>query len=325
MSTFVDPPILTAEQAVERLQALPRPWAGDYLAMYSNWLGGIVTDPWLMSVPLDDHLVHRGDGVFEATKCLNGRIYLFERHLERLHRSAEGIHLAPPLSREQLTALARAVVRSCGQKDCMLRIYLSRGPGGFTTNPFECPQPGLYLMVGRSHPPAAAAYEHGVQVGMSQVPSKSGFFASVKSCNYLPNVLLKREAVSRGWDFAICLDAEGHLAEGSTENIGLVDPEGRLLLPLPGNILEGTTAGRAMELAQDMGLAGVECRALSVADLEQAAEAMLFGTTLDVLPVTRVDGRPVGSGSPGPVARELLKRLRDDILHNPAVSTPVWE
>ncbi|RJX28816.1 MAG: hypothetical protein C4525_15395 [Desulfarculus sp.] len=329
MPDYANPPILTPEQAVARLQALPRPWAGDYLAMYSNWLGGIVTEPWLMSAPLDDHLVHRGDGVFEATKCLHGRIYLLQRHLERLHHSAAGIHLAPPLSRAQLTSLAQAVVRAGGEKDCMLRIYLSRGPGGFTTNPFECPEPGLYLMAGRIHPPAETAYEKGVQVGVSRVPSKSGFFASVKSCNYLPNVLLKREAVSRGWDFAVCLDAEGHLAEGSTENIGLVDQEGRLLLPRPDNILEGTTVRRAVELAQDMvsqgALAGVERRALRVADLEQAAEAMLFGTTLDVLPVTRLDGRPIGSGQPGPVARELLRRLRQDILHNPAMSTPAWE
>ncbi|MEW5911420.1 MAG: aminotransferase class IV [Thermodesulfobacteriota bacterium] len=324
MSTYADPPILSPEEAVQRLKALPRPWASDYLAMYSIWLGGIVTDPWLMSVPMDDHLVHRGDGVFEATKCVHGRIYLFERHLERLHRSAAGIHLTPPLTRTELTALAKAVVRAGGQRDCMLRIYLSRGPGGFTTNPFECPQPGLYLVAGRAHPPAPGAYEHGVQVGVSQMPSKSGFFASVKSCNYLPNVLLKREAVNRGWDFAVCLDADGHLAEGSTENVGLVDPQGRLLLPLPENILEGTTVGRCTELAQDMGLS-VERRALTVEDLKQASEAMLFGTTLDVLPITRLAGRPLAGGRPGPVAQELLRRLRQDILHNPAMSTPVWE
>lgn len=329
MSRYPDPPILDEKQAIERLRALPRPWAGDYLAMYSNWLGGIVIEPWLMSVPLDDHLVHRGDGVFEATKCIQGRIYLFERHLDRLERSAAGIHLEPPLGRDQLTELAQAVVRAGGEKDCMLRIYLSRGPGGFTTDPFECLRPGLYLMAGRLHPPPAMAYARGVQVGISRVPAKSGFFASVKSCNYLPNVLLKREAITRGWDFAVCLDAHGCLAEGSTENIGLVDRAGRLLLPRPENILEGTTVRRAAELAQEMTargqLAGVERRPLSVADLEAAAEAMLFGTTLDVLPVSRLDGRPVGGGAPGPVATELLRLLREDIRHNPEMSTPVWE
>ncbi len=324
------PDILSEEQAIGRLQELPRPWADDdYLAMYSNWLGGIVTQPWLMSVPIDDHLVHRGDGVFEATKCEAGRIYLFERHLDRLERSAASIHLQLPISREELTGLARAVIRAGGQRDCMLRIYLSRGPGGFTTNPFECPEPGLYLMVGYIHPLPPETYANGVQVGISRVPGKSGFFASVKSCNYLPNVLLKREAVQQGWDFAVCLDTEGYLAEGSTENIGLVSPDGCLLLPLPGNILEGTTVRRATELAAGLVaeglLAGSERRALTVSDLKAAKEVMLFGTTLDVLPVSTIDGRAVDGGQPGPVAVELRRRLRDDILNNPEMSTAVWE
>ncbi len=320
------PPILSEEQAIQRLKQRPRPWAKDYLAMYSSQAGGIVTEPWLMCVPLDDHMVHRGDGVFEATKCVAGRIYQFQRHLERLARSAASIQLELPLALEELEALAVAVVRAGGQPECMVRLYVSRGPGGFTTNPFECPEPGVYVMVGKPHPLPDQAYERGVQIGISQVPSKSGFFASVKSCNYLPNVLLKREALNKGWDFAIGLDESGRVAEGSTENIGLVDDKGRLLLPPPVHILEGITARRAMELARDMVAEGllraVEHRPLAVEDLRRASEVMLFGTTLDVLPVTRLEGQPLGSGRPGPVARELLKRLRHDILHNFEMSTP---
>ena len=316
-------------QAMERLKALPRPWAADYLAMYSNWLEGVVTDPWLMSVPIDDHLVHRGDGVFEATKCIDGRIYLFERHLERLEGSAAAIYLEPPLGRRELAGLAAAVVRAGGQRECMLRIFLSRGPGGFTTNPFECPQAGLYLMASRLHPLPEGAYEQGVNLGVSAVPAKSGFFAGVKSCNYLPNVLLKREALTRGWDFAVCLDPEGYLAEGSTENFGLVDQAGVLRLPPAMHILEGTTVKRAVELAQGLvrsgGLGGVERGDIKAEDLGAAQEVMLFGTTLDVLPVTRVDGAPVGGGSPGPVAQELRRLIKDDIAHNPEMSLAVWE
>ncbi|MBU1277000.1 MAG: aminotransferase class IV [Proteobacteria bacterium] len=321
-------PLLSPDQALARLKALPRPWAGDYLAMYSNWLGGIVTEPWLMSVPIDDHLVHRGDGVFEATKCLGGRIYLFERHLDRLEGSAASTHLELPVTRRELGALAAAVVRAGGQRECMLRIFLSRGPGGFSTNPFECPAPGLYLVASRIHPPAEESYERGVNLGVSLVPAKSGFFAGVKSCNYLPNVLLKREAITRGWDFAVCLDPDGYLAEGSTENMGLVDQAGNLLLPPPDHILEGTTAKRAMELAQTLvergQLAGVARRHLKVEELQSAAEVMLFGTTLDVLPVSRIDGKPVAGGQVGPVAKELRRLIQQDIAHNPAMSMAVW-
>jgi len=316
-------------QAIERLKALPRPWASEYLAMYSNWLDGIVTDPWLMSLPLDDHMVHRGDGVFEAIKCVHGRIYLLPRHLERLEGSAAAIHLEPPLGRREMGELARAVVRAGGKRECMLRIFLSRGPGGFTTNPFECPAPGLYLMASRLHPVAEAAYEQGVNVGVSAVPAKSGFFAGVKSCNYLPNVLLKREAVVRGWDFAVCLDPEGYLAEGSTENFGLVDQEGLLRLPRAEHILEGTTVKRAAELAAELvaggRLAGIERGDLQVEELKAAREAMLFGTTLDVLPVSRIDGETVGGGQPGPVAAELRQLMRQDQAENDQMAVPAWE
>ncbi|MCA1989907.1 MAG: aminotransferase class IV [Desulfarculus sp.] len=328
MATPEHPPILSEAEAQARLMALPRPWAADYLAMYSNWLGGIVREPWLMSVPIDDHLVHRGDGVFEAMKCVAGRIYQCDAHLERLARSAQSIHLELPLDLGALKRLVVDVTRAGGEPDSMVRLYISRGPGGFSTNPYECCAPGVYVMVSRLHSPAPESYQRGVRAGISLVPSKSGFYASVKSCNYLPNVLLKREAVVRGWDFSLGLDENGHLAEGSTENVGLVDSLNRLLLPLPDHILEGTTVRRVIELAEALVekgvLSRVEHRPLERADLDKAKEILLFGTTLDVLPVTRLEGEPVGDGAVGPVAKALLELVRQDIRHNPAVSTPVF-
>ncbi|ADK86471.1 aminotransferase class IV [Desulfarculus baarsii DSM 2075] len=327
MSGFADMKVLDEQTAVARLRAVERPWAAEYFAMYSTWLGGIVTQPWLMSAPLDDHLVHRGDGVFEACKCVAGRVYQFDRHLDRLANSAHSIHLDLPHTPGEFKALCAAVARAGGRADCMIRIYVSRGPGGFTTNPFECPRPGVYVMVSSLHAPAAQAYELGVNMGVSRVPAKSGFYAAVKSCNYLPNVLLKREAVSRGWSFAVGVDDNDHLTEGATENFGLVDQNGRLCLPEPDNILEGTTARRCVELAGRLveeGLLKEVVRGpLTVEDLVAAKEAMFFGTTLDVLPASRLDGQAIGDGKVGPVARRLLALIRDDIKHNPDASTPI--
>jgi branched-chain amino acid aminotransferase len=330
MSDYYHPSVISAEEAVSRLRDLERPGTNDYLAMYSTWLDGIVRDPWLMSVPLDDHLVHRGDGVFEVSKCIHGRIYQLRRHLARLERSAASIHLDLPCPLSTLERLAVAVARAGGEPDCMVRIYASRGPGGFTTNPYECSTPGLYVMAGRIHPPKPEAYQRGVTVGISQVPAKSGFFANVKSCNYLPNVLLKREAVIKGWDFALGLDENGFLAEGSTENFGLVDQDGRMLLPPMDHILEGITLGRVIELAREISDQGglptsVEIKPLTVTDILEAREMMLFGTTLDVLPVTRLEEHAIGEGRPGPVARMLLDRLTQDILENTAASTPAFD
>ena len=326
MSEYTNIDVIDEQESIRRLKALPRPWAKDYLAMYSSWLEGITIDPWLMSVPLDDHLVHRGDGVFEAAKCMNGRIYQFDRHLDRLAGSALAIRLDLPATLHEIKQITAATVRAGGHADCMVRIYISRGPGGFTTNPFECPKQGVYVMVSHLHPPSDDDYEHGITMGLSRVPAKSGFYAAVKSCNYLPNVLLKREAVSKGWKFAVGVNEMGNLTEGSTENFGLVDQAGVLRLPEPENILEGTTVRRCVELAQGMIdeglLAGVDRGPLPEAELASAREVMFFGTTLDVLPACRIDDRPVADGQPGPVARELLKRIRRDVLHGHEHSTP---
>jgi branched-chain amino acid aminotransferase len=328
MRNYQNPPMIAEDEAVARLKALPRPWAQGYYAMYSSWFDGFVREPWLMSVPLDDHVVHRGDGVFEMSKCVGGRIYQLDRHLERLARSAQAIQLELPTDLGAMKRLAVAVIKAGGHADSALRIYVTRGPGGFTTNPRECPEAGVYVIASVLHTPKPQAYENGVRIGVSSVPSKSGFYASVKSCNYLPNVLLKSEAVRRGWDYAIGLDEDGNLAEGSTENMGLVDREGRLLLPPPAHILEGTTARRAKELAREMVAQGllksVENRTLTVDDLRAASEVMLLGTTLDVLPATRLEDEPLGGGQVGPVAKELLRRMRDDVANNPAVSTPAF-
>ena len=320
--------IINKNDAIARLKSLERPWAANYLAMYSSWLGGITTDAWLMSVPLDDHLVHRGDGVFEAAKCEAGRIFQWEPHLERLHRSAAAIGLTLPHDRKQFTELVTSTCRAAGEPDLLLRLFVSRGPGGFSTDPRECPQPGVYIVAARLHHHTPQAIAQGVQVGLSRgVPIKNSFYAGVKSCNYLPNVLLKMEALRQGWDFALGLDEQGFVAEGSTENFALVDHQGRLLFPSARNILEGTTALRVQELASallaDGTITGLEHRDLTPEDLAAARELMLMGTTLDVMPVTRLEGKPVGDGRSGPVALELHVLLRKDILGNPAVSTPI--
>lgn len=324
---YSPPKLIDAGEACRRLRESRRAGLGEYYAFFSTWLDGIVTEPWLAVVPLDDHLVHRGDGVFEAAKCLAGRIYQFERHLERLGRSAGAVGLEPPMTTDELRETVRAVVRAGGHDDCLVRLYLSRGTGGFTTNPFECPARGLYVTAGPVHDLPDAAYERGVSLGISDVPGKSAFYASVKSCNYLPNVLLKRDALTKGWDFAVGRDENGDLSESSTENVGLVDGRGFLVVPRAKYILQGITLGRALELARDMIaeglLAGVEHANLGAEDLKNAREVMLFGTTLEVMAVTSFEGRPVGDGKPGPVARELRRRMRKDIFENPAMSTPV--
>jgi branched-chain amino acid aminotransferase len=299
-----------------------------YYAMYSSWWDGITTDPNLMVVPVDDHMVHRGDGLFETFKCVDGAIYNLAAHLARLEGGARTIALDLPWSRADVERIVGAVLRAGGHRDALVRIFVSRGPGGHSANPYECPRPLLMVLAIRLPPPFMELHPEGAKVGVSGVPHKDGFFAQVKSVNYLPNVLMKKQAVDAGLDFMLGFDANGHMTELPTENIGIVTADRVLRVPKPGHILLGTTMLRVLALAREQlvpagVLAGVEEADVPRAELEHAAEMLVFGTTPNVTAVTEFAGRPVGAGRPGPVWSALSQVFEAD-LRNPEMLTPVW-
>ena len=299
----------------------------NYYAMYSSWWNGITTEPNLMVVPVDDHMVHRGDGLFETFKCVDGAVYNLEAHLARLENGAKAIALQMPWSREDIRRIIGEVLTAGGRRDALIRIFVSRGPGGHSANPYECPEPLLMVLAIRLPPPFMASHPEGARVGMSAVPNKEGMFAQVKSVNYLPNVLMKKQAVDAGVDFMLGFDKDGHMTELPTENFGIVTAGRVLKVPRPDHILAGTTMGRVLALARDHlvpsgVLAGVEEADVPRAELEEAEEMLVFGTSPHVTAVTEFAGRPVGDGKPGPVWRELSRLFEAD-LKNPAMLTPV--
>lgn len=305
-----------------------KPYHQNYLAMYSSILGGVVTHPFLMTIPLDDHMVHRGDGIFEAFKCVNGNIYNLQAHLARLERSAQAVYLRLPATLKEITELVIGTVRIGGARDCLIRLFVSRGPGGFTTNPYECPSSQLHIMVCTPSTYPDEHYKQGVAIKTSSIPIKKSYFATIKSCNYLPNVLMKKEAVDAGVQYTISIDENSFLGEGSTENIGLVTAERTLKFPPFSRILKGTTVIRVAELAEkliDKGeLRGVTFEHISLEEAYRGAELLLFGTTFDILAAVTFDGRTIGSGNPGPIYHMLSELLRQDILGNSALHTAVY-
>jgi branched-chain amino acid aminotransferase len=306
-----------------------KPYHQDYLAMYSSVLGGVVTHPFLMTVPLDDHIVHRGDGIFEAFKCVNGNIYNLQGHLERLASSARAVYLELPATPEQITDLVVGTIRIAGARDCLIRLFVSRGPGGFTTNPYECPASQLYIVICRPSVYPEEQYKQGVALKRSNIPIKKSYFANIKSCNYLPNVLMKKEAVDAGVQYTISTDENGFLGEGSTENIGFVTQDLVLKFPRFARILKGTTVTRAAELAQSLVEEGklkkVIFEDLTLNEVYTAAEILLFGTTFDILAATVFDGHHIGTGSPGRVYQLLHELLEQDINSNSALHTAVFD
>lgn len=305
------------------------PGRSEYLAMYSGVFGGVVTDPALMVIPIDDHIVHRGDGIFEACKCVNGYIYNFDAHLSRLQRSAELISMELPFDLSHIKQIVIETVAIAGIKDCTLRIFISRGIGGFNCEPKECYKSNLYVVVIKTATIPPHFYTKGISAVTSRIPPKPPFFAQVKSCNYLPNALVEMEAERNKVDFTIMLDQQGYLAEAATKSVAIVSKQKVLIYPKFDNILRGITILRAVELAKDLiekgDLKGTSCTDISQEEAYNSSEMLLFSTTPNVLPIVKYDGKRIGAGKPGPIFHQLWELFQKDIRENKKILTPVFK
>jgi branched-chain amino acid aminotransferase len=230
---------------------------------------------------------------------------------------------------EHITDLVIGTIRIAGTRDCLIRLFVSRGPGGFTTNPYECPSSQIYIVACNPSVYPEEQSTEGVFIKSSSIPVKKSYFATIKSCNYLPNVLMKKEAVDAGVQYTVSIDENGFLGEGSTENIGLVTPDRTLKFPRFARILKGTTVTRVAELAESLVANGkleqVVFEDITLNEAYSGAEILLFGTTFDILAAVIFDGHAIGSGRPGEIYQLLLELLTRDIENNSALHTPVFE
>lgn len=320
--------LITKENFPALLEGLDRPYHESYLAMYSSIYGGIVTDPVLMMVPIDDHMVHRGDGIFETFKCVNGAIYNLDAHLERLQRSASNLDFKLPIDMEQLREIVLETTRAGKNQRCYIRMFISRGPGSFSVNPYDCPATQLYIVITSAPKSFMETHPEGATVKTSSIPVKHPFFAGVKNCNYLNNVLMKKEAVNAKVDFVVAFDKQGRLGEGATENIGVVTAENILTFPNLDGILMGTTMMRVMELAETAVTEGILKKVcfgdVRRDDIDSAKEILIAGTTTNITKVKTFDGKPVGNGTT-PVYNSLSQLLLNDIHQNPKIRTQVFD
>ena len=307
-------PVLTGDELAARILATPRPGEENILAYYEHRLGAICREPRLMLLPLDDHLAHRGDGIFETVKYVDGRLYQLDEHLARMQRSAAGIYLSPPCPWEEIRELVLLTAATGGEPSGMMRILLGRGAGGFGIDPAESPESSLYIVAYRFTPKPESWFSQGRRGFRTSIPAKQGYLARIKNANYLPNVLMVHEAHSKGMDVPFCFNEEGFLAESAIANICLVNTEGVLEVPQFTNALPGTTIRRALELLE--GKVRHVLRPVTEEDILEASEVLMLGTGPDCVAVVEYEGKPIGSGREGDVARLLRGLIREDIRKN---------
>lgn len=305
----------------ELLEKLHEKWLGKqqpYPAMYSSIFGGIILDPAMMVIPIDDHMVHRGHGVFDTAIIFDGYLYELDVHLDRFLRSASKAKISSPFPRSTLRSILIQLTAISQCKKGTVRYWLSAGPGDFLLSPSGCPTPAFYAVVINE---GFSQCKEGVKVITSTIPMKSPLFATMKNVNYLPNVLSKMEAEEKGAFASIWVDEEGYIAEGPNVNVAFVTHDKELILPCFDKILGGCTAKRLLELAPRLveqgRLKGVKTGNLTVEEAKGAAEMMYVGSTLPLLPIVSWDEQPIGDGNVGELTLALSDLIWDDMVAGP--------
>jgi len=321
-------PVLSQEDVLQKLRTAVHQAAADqYFALYSSILGGIVTDPALMVVPFDDHMVHRGHAVFDTAAIVHGMMYQLESHLDRFERSASMARIPLPFPRSQLREIILETAAASGKRDAAVRYWASVGPGGFGLAPGECVGSSFHVMIYANTRPPASTYQEGLKFITSSIPIKPPYFARCKSTNYLPNAMVVMEAKDKGADNGIFIDANGMIGESSNMNVAFVTRDRVLRHPTFDAILAGCTVTRMLELAKTLVASG-QLKDIVIADVpveeaRQASEMLLIGSSIHVAPITQWDGRPVGDGKPGPVGKALLALIEKDMLEGREQLIPI--
>jgi branched-chain amino acid aminotransferase len=259
-------------------------------------------------VSVFDHGLLYGDGVFEGIRAYNGRVFKLKEHIDRLFCSAKAILLDIPLSHAEMM---RAVVETCRKnklREGYIRLVVTRGVGTLGLNPNRCKRPSIIVIADKIQLYPQELYERGMAI--VTVPTTRNLHNAVnpaiKSLNYLNNILAKIEANNAGVEEAIMLNAEGFVAECTGDNIFILK-DGRMFTPpLSAGALYGITRGVVMEIAREAGIDVSEPN-LTRYDLFIADECFLTGTGAELIPVTKIDGRVIGNGKPGPVTKRLVQ------------------
>jgi 4-amino-4-deoxychorismate lyase len=310
-------PLLTETAALAELRTLRSRQPVEYAAFYSSQLKGIVTDAALMVLPFDDHIVHRGHGIFDTAAIVNGKIYDLDAHLDRFLRSAERSKLRLSCARDEMRDIIIQTTAASGRRDGSIRYWLSSGPGSLELTPAKGADPGFFVMIfgGLSYP--ARWYTDGLRVMTTTYPIKAPLYAITKATNYLPNVLMQMEAKEKGFDNGVFIDDDGNVGESSNMNVAFITRQGVFVHPKFDHILAGCTSLRLLELArahQDRAMvSGVEVRDISAAEARASREMLLLGSSIKVAPVIQWDDQTVGDGKPGPVSKALLQLLEEDM------------
>src|ERR1700690_99348 len=247
-------------------------------------------------VSVFDHGLLYGDGVFEGIRLYGGNVFRLDEHLERFANSAKAILLDNPLTQAQWSEAVCETCRVNKLRDGYIRLVLTRGVGDLGLAPWLCAKPSYFVIASKISLYPAEHYENGLAI--VTVPTRriapGALPATVKSLNYLNNILAKIEAKQAGALEAIMLNEKGYVAEPTADNVFIVPKAGLLPPSAAQGALKGVTRSEIIDIARDLGIPEREAQ-LTRFDLWCSDECFLTGSGAEVIPVVKLDGPTIGS------------------------------
>ena len=259
-----------------------------------------------------DHGLLYGDGVFEGIRAYNGKIFTLDEHLDRLYDSATAISLKIPITKAELAEAIKQTMKANNLTDSYIRLVVTRGVGKLGLDPNKCATPQIIIIADTIELYSKALYERGLDI-VTVTTIRNHFSAldpKIKSLNYLNNILAKVESIQAGAGEALMLNKDGYVAECAGDNVFIFKNNILRTPPSSAGILVGITRNVVMKLATEMGVQ-VREELMTRYDLYIADECFLTGTAAEIIPVVKIDGRTIGTGKPGKLTLDLLKRYRD--------------
>jgi branched-chain amino acid aminotransferase len=262
-------------------------------------------------VSVFDHGFLYGDGVYETMRAYDGVVFMLGEHLARLHRSASLIGLTLPLDVHQTKAALFDTLHANALGNAYLRMTVSRGYGPIGLDPDLCKEPTVVIIAEEMKGYPKSMYEHGIEVIIPQTKRnlRDAINPQIKSLNFLNNILAKMEAKEKGAYESIMLNASGCLTEGTISNIFFYQ-EGVVCTPfIQCGILDGITRGIVLDLAVREGFMVREGE-FTRDDIYRAAEVFITNTSLEIMPVSRVDAVKYEVGA---VSGALHRAYREEV------------
>lgn len=253
-----------------------------------------------------------GYGLFETMRAYSGKIFRLNSHLERLKKSADGMSILVNIA-ELETAVTDTILAN-HLLNARVRLTVTIGEGSSVPDPQTCGQPTVLVVATKyiSYPPEV--YQRGYRVITSSIRRNSQSpVPRMKTLNYLESLLSRGEAKNAGMDDALLLNENGHLAEATTSNVFLVSHNTLRTPRMESGILPGVTRGIILELAAGLGVKAVEAD-ISPGELLRADEAFLTNSVIEIMSVTAVNGKTIGSGEPGTLTQKLTAAYKNLVI-----------